>query len=137
MANASPQPKLNEPHEIISSAAYTTTQTSDEYNVPGMQGIIMFLDVTAESATPQLTISVEAKMPKSTTYEQVCAFTQLSLSGAAQYLLIAAPGLLAANVNGSNAEGLACYIPPQFRVVVTAADSDSATYSLGGWCVRG
>jgi|ETNvirenome_6_85_1030632.scaffolds.fasta_scaffold01368_15 hypothetical protein len=131
------QPKINEPFEILASAARTATATSDGYNVPGMQALILFLDVTAESSTPQLTLSIEMKMPKSTTYEQVCAFTQISLSGAAQYVLIAGPGLLAAGVNGTNAQGLQTYVPPQWRVVVTAADADSATYSLGGVCLRG
>jgi hypothetical protein len=131
------QPKLNEPHEFLASAARTATATTDGFNVPGMQALCLFLDVTAESSTPQLTVSLEAKMPDSTTYEQVCAFAQIGPSGAGQFIMMAGPGLLAANVNGTNAQGLACYVPPQFRIVSTAADTDSCTYSIKGWCLRG
>jgi hypothetical protein len=131
------QPKAGQPFVLLSSSAETATRTSDGFNIPGTQGLFLFMDVTAESATPLITVSIEAKMPQGTTYEQICAFAQLALSGAAQYIMVAAPGLLAAGVNGTNAEGLQCYVPPQFRIVATAADADSATYSVGGWALKG
>lgn len=118
--------------EVLPSEARIATPDSQEFEIhgPGYQyaGLHLIIDVTAVTATPALTVTVDGvDRISGKTYNLI---TSTVIATAVVTALKIAPGITpAANI------AVAMNLPPVFRVTVSHGDTDSATYSVGGMLV--
>ena len=109
---------------LLASAARTATASSaDQTNYNG-RGALIVIDVTSITATPSLVVTVEAKDALSGKY--VTLLTSAAITTVSTVQLAVYPGVTAA----ANL-AVSMILPRTWRVTVTAADADSATYSVG------
>lgn len=113
----------NDPVTILSSAARTATNSSaDQTNHTG-RGLLVAINVTAVTATPSITVSIENKETIGDTYTAV--LTSAAITGTGTTWLKLYPGIAAAaNVAASD------LLAHTYRITVTHADADSITYSV-------
>ena len=119
-ANATTQPSEL---VVFASASQTATQTSPDMDNANARGVIVVLDVTA-AGTASLTLEIDGKDPAGGAYFALLTGAAVSTDSTNVYTVF--PG---ATVT-SNVSANAC-LPKTWRVVVTAADSNPATYSVG------
>lgn len=120
----------NEEATLLASAARTTTQTSaDITNYNGMTALIVVLDMT-NVGTGDVTVTIEGKDSASGKYYTLLAGTNITSNSTNRYRV--GPNLAAAT--NSVAQD---YLPRVFRIVVTANNANSATYSVGYNLIRG
>jgi hypothetical protein len=106
---------------LIDSAAYTTTQTSADKRADGYRGVRVFLDVTSNTSG-ELTMKIQGKTPQG---DYIDLLEDAQVTTATNSELILYPGIaVTANVSASTV------LTRIWRVVVTAADSGAATYSV-------
>ena len=108
---------------LFDSAARTTTQTSDGVSINSGNGVVVVLDVTAGTSLSLVT-TIERKDPASGKYVTILAST--AVTGASTNTYKVFPGATAA----TNLTVNDC-LTGTFRVVVTAGNANSATYSVG------
>lgn len=108
---------------VFPSAARTTTQTSDDISATAGQGVVVVFDVTAGS-TLSLVLTIQRKDVASGKY--VTLLTGAAVTGVSTNTYKVYPGLTAATNLTVND-----IITGTFRVVVTAGNATSATYSVG------
>jgi hypothetical protein len=118
--------------EVLPSAARTAAPDSQEFEVTGRgyeySGLVLVLDITAVTASPGITVTVAGVDQVSDKLFTVLASAPIATVSTT--ILRIGPGLTAAaNLTAND------YLPPTFRVTVTHADTDSATYSLAGMLV--
>jgi len=116
---------------ILPSAARTTTQTTGWFT--SGSGVIIVADVTAITATPVLTITIEV-------YDQAqdAAILFQTLTSTLAAVAITRYGFWGSGTTTANAaltEFKAHPLPGFWRLVLTANDADSATYSVVGYAV--
>lgn len=117
-------PRANVEGTALASAARTaSTQSADIVNYNG-RGVLVFVDVTAVTATPSITVAIEGKDPVSGKYFTL--LTGAALTAVSTQLLVVYPGV----TETANAD-VATPLPRTWRVNVTHADADSITYSIG------
>lgn len=113
---------------LLASAARTTTQTgADITNLSG-NALMVVLDMTTVG-TGSVTLTIEGKDSASGKYRTLLAGAAVTTNSTNLYKVgptIAA----AANAIGQD------YLPPVFRITVTANNANSATYSVGYAVVR-
>jgi hypothetical protein len=120
----------NEEATLLASAARTTTQTgADITNYQGNSGLIVVLDVTS-AGTGSITLSIEGKDSASGKYYTILSGSAVTTNSTNRYRV--GPTLAAAA--NSVAQD---YLPRVFRIVVTANNANSITYSVGYCLVRG
>jgi hypothetical protein len=108
----------------LASAARTATTASADLNNPDSVGVIVYLDVTAIAATPQLTLSIQAKDPASGKY--LTLLTGAAVTTVSTNVYTIHPAVTeTANVD------VAVPLPGIWRVNVVHLDADSITYSVG------
>lgn len=110
---------------LLASAARTAIATSTDQLTPYAKGIMIFLNVSAISLTPGLTLSVEMKDPVSGQYKAIWT-AAVAVTGTGQYVYILSPG--AKDGNATEVDGIP--VPKTWRLSVAVADTDSATYSV-------
>lgn len=122
--------------QILASAARTATVNSDDQVNPGAKGVIVYVNVTAVSATPSVTPKLQYKIPNTSTY--VDAFTAgAAITATGQYVYVLYPGNLAIPASGTGVTQLEeLPLPKTWRWVMTHADADSITYSVERAYVR-
>ena len=109
---------------LLESAARTAAVNVDDQANLAAVGLILVIDCTAVTATPGVTFTIQGKDPASGKYYTILA--SAAITGAGTTVLRVHPELTAA------ANTIAKDILPRtWRVAVTVADTDSATYSLG------
>ena len=107
---------------VLPSAARTTTTTSGDFSTGSSLYLRVRVVATAATATPSVVPKVQRKNPDGT-YTDILAGAALTAAGAV--VLDIGPGLpTTANVSAN------ALITGTFRVVCTAADADSLTYSV-------
>lgn len=112
------------PVTVLSSAARTTAQTSQDFQNNGGRGLAVVVDITTVVDSPSLTVTIQGKDEASGKYYTLLASAALTGTGTTRYRIY--PGLTAdANVVASDV------LPRTWRVTVAVADADSATYSIG------
>ncbi len=133
MANNIRQLRSDTPYfEVLPSAARTATPDTQEFEITGRgyeySGLHLIVDVTTVTATPSLVVTVDGVDRVSG--KAYTLLTSAAIATAVTTVLRVSPGATpAANLAvGDN-------IPPIFRITVTHADADSATYSVGGMLV--
>ncbi len=113
---------------ILPSAAQTTTRTSALIGNHQARGALLTIVVTAVTLTPLLTPKVQYSPNDGATWIDYVVFTQVAPAGSANYSYMVHPDLVAA-ADGAITESVALPLPRAWRLVVTAADADSATYA--------
>ena len=114
---------------LLASAARTAeTPSADQTNFSN-RCVHIFTDVTAIVDTPILTVTIEGKDALSGKYYTILAGS--NLSSITTQVLTVCPGMPnTAGVSQSDS------LPRTWRVNVTVADADSATYSIGASITR-
>ncbi len=108
---------------LVPSAAYTTTQTSADQTNQRCRGVVVVLDMTAVG-TGSVTLTIQGKDPVSGKYYTLLAGAAVTTNSTNVYRVY--PGLAAAaNATANDV------LPKTWRVVVTANNANSATYSVG------
>lgn len=101
----------------------TPTAMADRTNEKRDRGVRVVINVTAVSATPSVTFTIQGKCLASGTYYTLLA--SAAITGTGQTVLVVYPGLTAsANAVANNV------LPSVWRVIATHGDSDSITYSV-------
>ena len=106
------------------SAARTTTQTSPSFYSRGAQGLIVTMVVTAKGAAPSVTLSIQVYDAPSGTWVNLLTSAAITNTGTTR-LTVSPQVTTAANVS------LNGVISDTVRLVITASNSDSLTYSVG------
>jgi len=108
---------------IATSAARTATYTSADQSTPTAEGGHIIINVTASSDTPSIVPKIQGKGPLGNYYDLLVG---VAMTGTGTQVLKIGPGITPVP-NAAAAD----YLPDLWRVVVTAADADSITYSVG------
>lgn len=108
---------------VYESAARTATPTAPEIDTAYARGMHVVIDVTAVSATPSVTPSIEGYDTLSDTWYTLLTGSAITATGTT--VLKIYPGIAAvANAAASDV------IPSRCRVSMTHADADSITYTV-------
>lgn len=108
---------------LLASAARTTTQTLDAESNAKYRGLHLVIDVTSITSTPVITPKIQGQAPTGVWYD-ILIGSAITATGTTALKVY--PGITPV-ANGAAADVL----PSVWRVVLTASDSDSATYSVG------
>lgn len=117
--------------EILPSAARAVAQAynSEWFDNHEAEGVLLSVLVTAVTSTPLLTVKVQYSPDGGTTAIDYAGFTQVGPTGATNYSLLIDPSVTT-TTDGSVTESVSLPLPRLWRLVVTHADTDSATYSV-------
>lgn len=108
---------------LITAAAATTTQTTEDQTNKGHRGVKVVLDTTTVGSA-SLTLTIEGKDRHSGKYFTLLSGAAVSTDTTNVYTVY--PGLTAAaNVTVSDV------LPETWRVKVTAGNANAATYKVG------
>jgi hypothetical protein len=114
---------------LLPSAARTVATTSEDFANYGGRGMHVVVDVTAVTATPGLTVTIQGKDEVSGKYYTLLAGLAITTVSTTIYKIF--PGsAVSANVSAND------IIPHTFRVSVAVADADAATYSIGASLIK-
>lgn len=114
---------------IYASAARTATPTAVVVNTSRIKAIRLVLDVTAITATPDLTVKIDAV--DNTSGKFVNLLTSASVATVSTNTYAIALGItVAANLTAST------FLTDAVRITVTHGDADSATYTLTAHLIR-
>lgn len=109
--------------DVLPSAARTTTQTGDDLAAGSYRGIKVVLDMTT-AGTGSVTLTIQGKDVTSGKYFTLLAGAAVTTNSTNVYTVY--PGAaVAANVSAND------QLPATFRLLVTANNANSATYSVG------
>jgi hypothetical protein len=109
---------------LLVSAGRTTTQTSADITTYNTQAITVTLDMTVVAAGPSVTVTIDGKDPASGKYYNLLTGAAVIAATTNTYrvdpALVAAANLIAV-----------LRLPRIIRIVVTANNANSGTYSVG------
>lgn len=107
---------------VLASAARTATTTSDDFIVPYGRTLSLIIDRTASAATPSVVPTIRGVTPLGVVYDVLAG---AAITGTGTTVLRVGHGC-PETANLSTGMPL----PATFRLVMTAADADSLTYSV-------
>lgn len=108
---------------VFASAARTATVDSGIMFTPNAHAMYVFIDVTAAAATPSVVFDVKAYDGVST--KTLTLLTSAAITGISTTVLRIGPDYTAsANVTAKE------YVPNEWYVTATHADTDSITYTV-------
>lgn len=108
---------------LLASAARTTTQTSSDIANDYCNALIVVLDMTVVG-TGSVTVSIQGKDATSGQYRTLLTGAAITTNSTNTYKI---GPTVAASANAIAQD----YLPPTFRIVVTANNANTATYSVG------
>jgi hypothetical protein len=108
---------------LLSSAARTATTNSGDLLNEQHRGVHVVIDVTAAAATPSVVFTIQGKCPLSGQYYTILA--SAAVTGTGTTVLRVFPGATGAANTIANDQ-----IPKHWRLLATAGDADSLTYSV-------
>ncbi len=107
---------------LLASAARTANTNSADQDNTRYRGVVVSIDATASSATPSVVFTLQGKDANGKYYTLLAS---VAVTGTGTTQLTVYPGVTAsANVSASTV------LPRTWRVLATAGDSDSLTYSV-------
>lgn len=109
---------------LMASAARTASVDGDDQTNTHYRGIIVVIDATAKTSTPSVTFTIQGKDAVSGKYYTILASAAITDTGTT--VLRVYPG--ATNASNVTANDV---LPVTWRLITTAGDSDSLTYSVG------
>lgn len=107
------------------SAARTATPNAPTLYTRNARGIIVTVVVTAKTGTPSITVAIQAYDPASATFISLLTSAAINTSPSTTTLTYAPGAATTANVS------LPGVLPDTIRILVTHADGQSITYSVG------
>jgi hypothetical protein len=114
---------MNSTVAVLPSAARAATTTSDDFLNRNAKGLHLVIDVTAITATPSITVTIQGKDYLSGKYYTILASAAISTTGTT--VLKVFPGsAVTSNLSAND------MLPVNWRVSVTHGDADSITYSI-------
>ncbi len=116
-------PSVNKEYTLLPSAARTTTQTSADISTGGARTLRVTLDMTVVG-TGSVTLTIQGKDSTSGKYYTILAGAAVITNVTNQYRV----GPTLASATNTVAQD---YLPEYIRIVVTANNANSATYSVG------
>lgn len=114
---------LNREATLLASAARTTTQTGSDIQNPLGNALVVVLDMTTVG-TGSVTVTIEGKDTASGKYYTLLTGAAVTTNSTNRYRV---GPTLAASANAIAQD----YLPPVFRITVTANNANTATYSVG------
>ncbi len=121
--------------ELLASVARTANAQSPDQKNHGWSGVLIVVDVTAHTATPSVTPSLEYKEPITGDYIEIATFTPITdVTDTGKYLYHITPKSTPAPdwseaVQAEESE-IDVHLPSTWRWVMTHGDGDSITYSV-------
>lgn len=113
---------VNESHTELVSAARTATVTGSDHRNTAHRGIRVYISATASAATPSVVPTIEGKTANGLYYTLLAG---AAITGTGTVELLVFPGAaVTANVSANK------FLPLAWRIVMTAGDADSLTYSV-------
>jgi len=109
---------------LFGSASRTASVNSADQSGEGCEFLHVIIDVTEVTDTPSLVVTIQGKDPASGKYYTILASAAITAVGTT--VLKIGPALTAAANSVAND-----FVPSIWRVIVTAADTDPAIYSIG------
>ena len=109
---------------LLASASRTTTQTVADQTNYNARGVIVVLDMTVASASPSVTLEIDAKDPVSGKYYSL--LTGAAVTSVSTNVYTVYPGAPATTNVSANSP-----LPRTWRVKVTANNANAGTYSCG------
>lgn len=110
---------------VAASAARTTTFTSDDYIVPYGKTLTVIINITTGAATPSVTPSIRGITNSVGAVYTVLTGAAITSTSAAVVIMRVGDGVADVTNLGSSIP-----LPNKFRIVMTAGDADSLTYSI-------
>lgn len=110
--------------EVASSAARTTTFTSDDFVIPYGKTLLLVIKVTTGAATPSVTPSIRGVDVNGNEFT-VLTGAAITSTSAATVLMRVGDGVAEVSNLGTSIP-----LPEKWRVVMTAGDADSLTYGI-------
>lgn len=123
MGNSVPITDAGSSATVFASAARTATATSEVFSNSGCRGVHLVIDVTAVTATPSVTFTLQGVSPLGGDTYTLLASS--AITGTGTTVLKVFPGATAAANAAANDT-----LPPLWQVTATHADADSITYSV-------
>lgn len=110
---------------LLASAARTATVSSADQTNHNARGVIVYVNVTAVTATPSVVFTIEGKDPVGGAYKALLTATAITdVTGMGLYAFVVYPGATASAGLQSSLP-----LPRTWRVTATHGDADSITYS--------
>lgn len=107
---------------LLASAARTATVTGPDQTNMLYKGLHLIISATAAAATPSVVPTIQGKDAAGIYYDLLVG---AAITGTGVTVLKIYPGITAV-ANGAAAD----FLPQVWRVLMTAADADSLTYSM-------
>lgn len=107
---------------VLASAARTAAVNSADFTNTGYSGLRLWIKSTAETATAEVTFTIQGKNPQGDYYTLLASAVVSTITTTT--LLIHPSIAASANAVANNK------LPSVWRVAVTVADADSFTYSV-------
>jgi hypothetical protein len=120
--------RVNTEATLLASAARTTTQTGSDISNPSGNALIVCLDMTVVG-TGSVAVTIEGKDSASGKYRTLLAGANVT-TNSTNYYKVGPTVAASANLIAQD------YLPPVFRITVTANNANTATYSVGYAIVR-
>lgn len=117
------------PVALLSSAARTATTNSADQTNTARRGVVVVVDVTAVTATPEATPKIQRKNADGTYTDIFTAPAAITATGKYVYVMATDAGTASGAFAGMGAEPL----PHTWRLSMSHADTDSITYSVDAW----
>jgi len=116
--------KVNKVSQTLLVSAARTATTTKVLNKVNINNLAVIIDVTAIAATPSVVPTIEGQDP--TSGEFYVMLTGAAITAVGTTVLRVGPDMpVTANLSAQD------MVPENFRVVLTHADGDSITYSVG------
>lgn len=115
---------------LLASAARTATvYSSAQTNDAGYRGILIFFDCTADPASASHTPTIEIYNPGSKEWETYLTGTAKAATGETSWFIYPTGYDVSAVIGHTDEHQVP--LPTNWRLKMTAADTDSITYSVG------
>lgn len=114
--------EIQGPRTVFESVARTATHNSGDIDNPIYRGLLVFIDVTAITASPSVVFTLQGR---NHTGDYYTLLASAAVVGTGETVLRVYPGAPAtANVSAND------LVPRTWRILATHADADSITYSV-------
>jgi hypothetical protein len=113
-------------HVVFPSAARTATAVSPVFNAEEVVATTFVIDVTAVTATPSVVITVEGKDPVTGKFWTILTDVAITATGTTFLQVGKDIAVVTQLVNIAASQ----FLPAEYRLTATHADTDSITYSV-------
>lgn len=127
----------NQEISVLGSAARTATTNSGDFTNYNWIGVLLAVNVTAETGTTTLSLKLQGKEAVSSNYYDIVdwgvVYNSATDAPTTTRAFVAHPGAIAADfigIGGNGTKGSGAILPRTWRCIVTHSDAGSMTYSV-------